>query len=304
MRLLYSYVDKSLRTRAIGFAAALAAAGCVGVSVASGQSSSASTSGEPSHPPHAIQDNSFLVEEAYNQEEGIVQHISQFTRDHASGDWLFTFTQEWPLPGDARHQVSATLPLARVSGTHSRGPEDAALNYRYQLVGDDKEAVAVAPRLTVFLPTGRSDRELGAGGPGLQVEVPVSTLLSDDWIAHENVGGNWIPSARNVAGNRASTVACNAGASVIWIGSPILDLMLETVYSRFQTVVSRGRTSWDSSWLVSPGIRWAYNFSSGLQIVPGVAFPIGIGPSRGSRQILLYLSFEHPFRTPDRPPAP
>ena len=28
--------------------------------------------GKPSHPPHAIQDNSFLVEEAYNQEEGIV----------------------------------------------------------------------------------------------------------------------------------------------------------------------------------------------------------------------------------------
>jgi hypothetical protein len=30
--------------------------------------------------------------------------------------------------------------------------------------------------------------------------------------------------------------------------------------------------------------------------VPGVAVPIGLGPSHGDRSLLLYLSFEHPFR--------
>ena len=31
------------------------------------------------------------------------------------------------------------------------------------------------------------------------------------------------------------------------------------------------------------------------EIVPGLAVPIGIGPSRGDRQVFFYLSFEHPF---------
>src|ERR1700693_4022087 len=56
-----------------------------------------------------IQDNSFLVEEAYNQNFGVVQHISSFTRFFDSKDWNYTFTQEWPVPGDARHQLSYTL---------------------------------------------------------------------------------------------------------------------------------------------------------------------------------------------------
>ncbi len=46
---------------------------------------------------------------------------------------------------------------------------------------------------------------------------------------------------------------------------------------------------------VSPGIRWSYDFESGLQIVPGIALPIGVGPSRGEKSAFLYLSFEHPF---------
>jgi len=40
----------------------------------------------------------------------------------------------------------------------------------------------------------------------------------------------------------------------------------------------------------------AYNFENGLQIVPGIGVPIGIGPSSGEKGIFLYLSFEHPFR--------
>jgi hypothetical protein len=47
---------------------------------------------------------------------------------------------------------------------------------------------------------------------------------------------------------------------------------------------------------VSPGVRWSYDFESGLQIVPGIAFPIGVGPSRREKSVFLYLSFEHPFR--------
>lgn len=42
-----------------------------------------------------IQDNSFLIEEAYNQEPGVVQHILAWRRQ--GRDWSNTFTQEFPL---------------------------------------------------------------------------------------------------------------------------------------------------------------------------------------------------------------
>jgi len=45
-----------------------------------------------------IQDNSFLIEEAYNQEFGVVQHTSTLTRLWNRKDWIYTFTQEWPAP--------------------------------------------------------------------------------------------------------------------------------------------------------------------------------------------------------------
>jgi len=34
---------------------------------------------------------------AYNQEGGVVQHISSFVRGD-DGGWAFSFTQEWPVP--------------------------------------------------------------------------------------------------------------------------------------------------------------------------------------------------------------
>ncbi len=56
-----------------------------------------------------------------------------------------------------------------------------------------------------------------------------------------------------------------------------------------------GTTSTVKAAYVSPGVRWSYDFASGLQIVPGIAFPIGVGPSRHEKSVFLYLSFEHPF---------
>lgn len=86
----------------------------------------------PPEGPGCIQDNSFLVEEAYNQEEGVVQHINTFTRFRQSQDWIYTFTQEWPV-GGLQHQFSYTLPWQRIQAAPDgrRGAGDIALNYRY-----------------------------------------------------------------------------------------------------------------------------------------------------------------------------
>src|SRR3954452_13005280 len=60
-----------------------------------------------------IQDNSFLVEEAYNQEFGVVQHISNFVYLADSKDWAYTFTQNGPSLASAISSAIPSSPCAR-----------------------------------------------------------------------------------------------------------------------------------------------------------------------------------------------
>jgi hypothetical protein len=257
--------------------------------------------GQQPPPPTAapgIQDNSFLVEEAYNQNFGVVQHISSFTSFFDSKDWNYTFTQEWPAPGDERHQLSYTLVALHAGAFPGSGVGigDVFLNYRYQLVGSGETRVAFSPRLSLILPTGDSTVGRGSGGFGLQTNLPLSVVLGRKLVSHWNAGATFFPHAQDASGDRAATAGYNFGQSFIWLTNARFNVMLETVFARSQTVVSSDHTEWTSSLFLSPGIRWAYNFKNGLQIVPGIGVPLGVGPSAGERAILLYLSFEHPFR--------
>ena len=246
--------------------------------------------------PPPIADNSFLMEEAYNQEPGVVQHISVFQLFRGADSWAYTFTQEWPLFGRT-HQLSFTLPIERVHDGSSvaTGLGDVAVNYRYQLVG--KERLSVAPRLSLFLPTGRAKSDLGAGALGVQANLPASISVAKQVVTHWNAGATVTPSAKNAVGDEATTVAYNLGASVVWLARPTFNFLVEVVWTREEAVTGPGRTAASDGLSIGPGIRWAHNFSSGLQIVPGIAFPIGVGPSAGDNAVLFYLSFEHPFRS-------
>jgi hypothetical protein len=243
-----------------------------------------------------IQDNSFLIEEAYNQEAGVVQHINtyQLTR---GGAWAYTFTQEWPA-GSIKHQVSYTVAALGLGDDSCHGFGDTALNYRYQLVGDGESKVAISPRVSLLLPTGDSRRELGAGGVAVQFNLPVSVVLSRQFVTHWNAGTTITPSEKDAAGDTARAVGYNLGQSIVWLARTNVNLLLETVWTRARAVVARGRTVRDDTFLLNPGVRWAYTFHNGLQIVPGVAVPLGVGPSSGQRGVFLYLSFEHPFGHP------
>jgi len=244
----------------------------------------------PSPPP--IQDNSFLLEEAYNQEPHVVQHINTFQHSLRDGSWSYSLTQEWPLRSQ-RHQLSYTLPLE--GGNGSAGIGSVALNYRLQLAGSGETRFACAPRFTILLPTGDETAGRGLGATGAQFDVPISVVAGPRWVFHANAGGTWVPSARNATGDRADIAGWNLGASTVFLAGPRGNALVEVLWTRFQTVVGPGRKSVEDSVLVSPGLRWAYNFKSGLQIVPGLALPLGVGPSRGERSLFLYLSFEHPF---------
>ena len=245
-----------------------------------------------------IQDNSFLIEEAYNQEFGVVQHISTFIRLWNSGDWVYSFTQEWPVPGDPRHQFSVTAAAVRRGDFPSQGAGvgDLYLNYRYQLIGSGETRLAFSPRLSILLPTGDSALGRGVGGTGLQTNLPVSYKIFPKLVTHWNAGATMVPHARNDAGARASAVGYNLGASAIWLVRPRFNVMLESIFNSLQQVTAPDKTEWSNSSYISPGVRWAYNFKNGLQIVPGVAMPIGVGASSGQKGVFIYLSFEHPFR--------
>lgn len=204
------------------------------------------------------------------------RHISAFSHAFGERRWTYTFTQEWPVPGQ-RHQLSLTLPVQGIEGATGLG--DGAINYRYQALDGSRGAVAFAPRLSLLAVTGSSSRGLGSGGTGVQINLPVSIAFGARVVTHSNLGATWIPKARNEAGDEARTRAFNAGQSVIWLARPAFNVLVELAWTRSEAVIEAGETEWSDSLYVSPGVRWAYNFKSGLQIVPGVAFPIGVGPA-------------------------
>lgn len=216
-----------------------------------------------------ITDNSFLVEEAFNQETGVFQNIFTWTRSR-DGGWQAAFTQEWPAPG-MTHQLSYTLPFSR-SGP-AAGFNDVMLNYRYQLTTEAPGRPAISPRLSLIAPTGRESKGLGDGAIGLQVNVPVSKQFGDLYL-HGNGGGTWI--------NGVDWTPHVAGSG-IWRVSPMFNLMLESV-------VSIGEST-----TVSPGFRRAWNVGE-RQIVIGAAVPFTRSEGNGTAALLTYFSYELPFR--------
>ena len=241
-----------------------------------------------------ISDNSFLIEEAYNQEPGVVQHISTFIRPDGGGAWAYSFTQEWPFRGST-HQLSYTVPVLNQSGSGT-GLGDIALNYRYQLVARGHDGVHVAPRLSLQIPTGDERRGRGSGGLGLQTNLPLS-VRPRPWLAlHANAGFTWTPDARNALQESASTLSGNLGGSAIWLLRPNLNLMLELLWLTTEDVIGPDLQERENALFLNPGVRWAFNFASGLQIVPGVAYTVGLDDGAGADALFLYLSFEHPFR--------
>lgn len=243
-----------------------------------------------------IQDNSFLLEEAYNQEYGVVQHINAFRRGWTSKEWEYTFIQEWPVDTAPRHQLSYTMPALRPDLSSGAGVGDIALNYRYQVIGSGDTRVAFAPRLSLLLASGEPRFGRGAGGAGVQVNLPLSVVAHKRLVTHWNLGATVVPHARNGAGEKAATYGYNLGQSFIWLAHPRFNVMLETVFLSAEEVVAPGKTQRANALLLNPGVRWAWNFSNGLQIVPGIGVPLGMGPSAGERSVLFYLSFEHPYR--------
>jgi hypothetical protein len=270
---------------------------------------------KPPRPIDAIRDNSFLIEEAYNQEPGVVQHIwtAQFGKndrgDANDRTWDLSFTQEWPVFSQ-RHQLSYTIPYSFVDGVgeHQSGLGDVLLNYRYQLFDDVPGSVAFSPRVSLVFPSGDEDRDMGNGVLGYQVNLPFSKTLSDRMYVNLNLGCSYYPNVEWESSNgrdsdRYDLVDVNVGGSLIVAVNESVHLMLEAAWNHDRSLDERpafgGRMRADrlriDEVVLSPGVRWAMNFPGDVQVVPGLAFPIGLTSESPEYGVFFYLSVEHPF---------
>ena len=241
-----------------------------------------------------IQDNSFFIEEAYNQEPGVVQHILNVPINFTNGSREVTpsFTQEWPVFSQT-HQFSYTIPYAFTEDDN--GMEDMRLNYRLQALTEGDRTPAFAPRFSLVLPTGDPNKDLGVGGVGYETNLPFSKIVSDRWTLNFNAGMSVFPNARN-----HDLTNYNVGASAIFAVSRDLNLMLETVAGWNEdidegVISPEATTNRSTTALISPGARYAFNLPNETQLVVGLGLPFGLTSDSPDWGFFFYCSFEHPF---------
>ena len=248
----------------------------------------------PSEAPFEILDNSFIVEEAFNQEAGIFQNIFGVRLDDGS-DWEFGFTQEWPLASQT-HQFSYTIPVSGSRG--SRGVGDVVINYRYQQWFGSTGLPAFSPRLSIILPSGSEDEGRGSGVVGWQVNLPFSKQHGDIYF-HWNGGFTWLPNVKSApgrpAGDDVHLFTPHLAGSAIWRVRPMFNLMLETQAQFEEEADGTGGTVRRNVFTMSPGFRTGWNVSDS-QIVVGFAVPVIFAEDSKNAAAFGYFSYELPFK--------
>ena len=252
-------------------------------------------------PIDVIEDNSFLIEEAYNQEPGVIQHIftAHYIDDSRRRGWAFNFTQEWPIFSQ-KHQFSYTIPSYHLVENDDRqnGLGDVLLSYRYQLLAEDETKPAFAPRFSLILPSGSRNRGTGHGVVGYEWGLPFSKKITGQFALHANFGLTYLPNARARLGSGGlssehSLVSYNLAASAIYAAVHRVHFMLEWLGDFEESIDDNGRSERSFKPVVSPGLRAAIVDQPMLQIIVGAAAPIGLKRKAENFGAFLYLSIEH-----------
>jgi hypothetical protein len=256
-----------------------------------------------------IEDNSMLIEEAFNQEAGIIQHISNFV--FSGGNLFYNYTQEIPL-ADVKHQFSfgvsysslqrPSIPLLNSSYITS-GLGDISLNYRPLLWGKNDWALVI-PRFTLIVPTGNARYGLGSGAWGAQFNLAVTKRVSKKIVTHYNAGYTLMTNADHytytadgtpVLGYEKTIGTKNLGTSIVWIVKPKFNLLVEYVASFGKEMEDDGSLTNLTTSVINPGFRFAMDVGK-VQIVPGAGFPINFTNNHfDSTGGFIYLSIEPAF---------
>jgi hypothetical protein len=256
-------------------------------------------------PIEVISDNSFLIEEAYNQEPGVVQHIftAFYSNDPRQRGWAFTFTQEWPVFSQ-EHQFSYTIPSSHLvdDGARQIGIGDIQLNYRYQALEEGPISPAFAPEFSLILPTGSRRKGTGDGVVGYQWTLPFSKKVTSRLALNANFGVTYLPKVRTPLDSlggalspKRSLVSYIAGGSAIFAILPRFHVLLEWLGNFEDSINDNGKAKREFQPTLSPGFRTAIVNEEKLQIVTGVAAPIGLNRKANHYGAFLYFSIEHHF---------
>jgi hypothetical protein len=236
-----------------------------------------------------ITGNSFLIEEGVTQDYGVVQHIFTYKYSPISKNWISMFTQEWPFFSE-NHQLSYSVPYLHNDNPFDNSIGDVVVHYKYQLLLDD--IVALAPRLAIVTPSGDYKKGFGNGNIGYQGGIPFSVYLTDDIIMNWNMVGTYTTGKKNSTGIEYDALDMNFGIGMAVNVIDNIDILFESVWNSYE-ILDNGIKGRNDTAFINPGIRGAIRFDSGLEIVPGISTPIGVGPSNGEYSVFLYLSFEH-----------
>jgi hypothetical protein len=273
------------RTGLLGWHPVLVTAAVLACLGAAAQAAAQGTAPTGADRPFEITDNSFLVEEAFNQEPGIFQNIVTVRLD-SRDEWEASLTQEWPLFSQA-HQISFTLPFTATGGESGVG--DLFVHYRFQAVTGGGRAPAFSPRVSLVLASGSASRGLGSGNPGWQVNLPFSKQVRD-WYFHWNGGFTHFPSAES-GGTTHSLFTPHVAASAIWRAKPMLNLMIESVVEWDE---QPGAPEREAAVTVMPGVRTGWNAGE-TQTVFGAGLPVHRAGGTTDVGVFLYASYELPF---------
>jgi hypothetical protein len=165
---------------------------------------------------------------------------------------------------------------------------DALLNYRYQLWTESGGRPAFSPRFSLVLPTG--GRERGLDAPGYQVNLPFSRQHEDLYL-HWNAGFTSFPRVEvDGAGEDTTLFTPHVSGSLIWRARPMVHPMLEVVFRSEDSPGGRA-----SLLTLSPGMRVGRNYGD-HQMVMGAALPVTFHDDGSDAAVLLYFSYELPFK--------
>jgi Putative MetA-pathway of phenol degradation len=248
-----------------------------------------------------IEDNSMFIEEAFDQERAIIQHISNLII--VDKTMQYVFTQEIPLPTE-RHQLSVGI----LYNSNKNNPVDQRagfgdlyINYRSMLMGKTDWALVI-PRFTVIVPTGNAQYGFGSGGWGAQFNMAVTKRLNSKITTHWNAGATRIFSERYYdkdmngvfhLSNKKHHNSLNLGLSAIYLLSDSFNFLCEYTYTNSQVFNDTGTSTVKATeMIVNPGFRFAFN--AGItQIVPGLGIPLFFENGKHlSTGTFIYLSIE------------
>jgi hypothetical protein len=249
-----------------------------------------------------IEDNSMFLEEAFNQEKGIIQHINNLVVPSTEEDEMeYSYSEEIHITRRSQFSFSLHIPIERSIGNTetASGLGDTYFSYRYTIM-DKYDPVMIIPRITLIVPTGDAQQSLGDGAWGSQLAVAVTKRLHRKLVTHFNVSYTLLSGAERYFYDESVLVAHRTrnlsqksiGVSGVYLAGKSINFFVEALATRDEDISSNGKIVAETSFVLNPAFRFGFDIGS-AQIVPGFGLPFFFQQDeRQSTGLFFYLSLE------------